>query len=365
MNEVLVQDLAARFTTHGTIRACYGALLAHDGVEGEFRAGRDRGGFPARAVASNIPGELRRSATLTRVALGIALLTWTATAQADVPGLALTWDAPETCPTTHEVEDSVAQLLGERGALARPLEARVLVTQLDARAWRADVTTRGAAIGTRALQGASCEAVALAAALVIALAISPEQASASVRSSPRTGPVPPKAAPAERTLFAARVFGGGIVRSLPRLAPEVGAGARIERGRVAGKVVLSYAAPQQISGPSPSRTELDRWSVAGFACAKAIAATAAAFDVCLGLELEHIAAQAAAVSNPGKGVAMLYSPALGLESRLRLARELSLVVGLRSIVRLRHPEFVIGGLGSVYAIPKVGGAFDTGLEYAF
>ena len=81
------------------------------------------------------------------------------------PGLSLTWDAPEGCPTRAQILENVARVVGvpPRDRLPEPLDATVRMGAEGA-SWRADVTlvTKGES-SSRHVEGQSCREVSDAA----------------------------------------------------------------------------------------------------------------------------------------------------------------------------------------------------------
>ena len=93
-------------------------------------------------------------------------------ARAEAP-LTLDWTAPAGCPDAAWVEASVLRLLSTPPT--EPLRVRAVVRP-DAAGWQVDLRLEGAARGTRRLRAASCESVARASALIVALALDPQAA---------------------------------------------------------------------------------------------------------------------------------------------------------------------------------------------
>jgi hypothetical protein len=298
------------------------------------------------------------------------LLTISARALADVPGLALTWTAPEGCPPTAEVERTIERLLGARPAnsVARPIEARVAVERTRAGRYQAEVVTSGSSTGSRHLEGESCSAVALATAVVIALAID-SSAKQNVPAEPTERAAPPAAlvSPSEPVVFFAHAFGGAVLRALPGLSASFGLGAGLQRRPWETELMVAYAPAHgvQVSRPTEAGARIDLLSVSGLGCYAAVASPAAAFDLCLGAQVEKIAADATLVTDPGRGYVVLFSPVATMRSETRLASRLALVLDVSAVVRPFHPQFVIGGVGGIYAIPVIGGSLAGGLQLAF
>src|ERR1700722_16794915 len=144
------------------------------------------------------------------VAGGLGMAFWAGAPHAlaqDAPPVGLEWNAPGGCPTKQQVLAGVERILGGRGSGARQaVSARAVVSKLGADRWTVVLTTRtDTATGERTVGGDSCKAVADAAALVLALAVSSETAAPLPvplpAPLPGTAPVtaapgaPPSAAP--------------------------------------------------------------------------------------------------------------------------------------------------------------------------
>lgn len=184
--------------------------------------------------------------------LATCLLATSARAQS---ALTLDWDAPAECPKAAWVEASVRRLLSTPPS--DPLQVRAVVRP-DGSEWVVDLRFEGAARGTRRLRAASCESVARAAALIVALALDPQAAALASeemaqaeapRSVPPVVPPPPPAPPSPPTrpvrsspvahATRARIHGHGFVAAalehgyVPGVVPAAivggGVGARLWR----------------------------------------------------------------------------------------------------------------------------------------
>jgi hypothetical protein len=87
--------------------------------------------------------------------------------------LDLRWDAPSGCPAAEGVEAEVERLLGARARRGEPVDAAAVVTHSE-RGWSLVLTTHVAGVeGRRVLEARSCEALAEALAIVLAMTIDP------------------------------------------------------------------------------------------------------------------------------------------------------------------------------------------------
>jgi len=333
-----------------------------------------------RIVLVEVPNRLRPHKSegairgLVRAVLVLLLITALAPeARAEVPNLALIWDAPVGCPSRTDVERSVDRLLGSRPPDDRRVDAHVVVTQRSSGLWMADLVISGSASGNRQLEGESCSAIALATAVVLAFAVDPRAAPAVPPEEPKEHAVPPPVeapvpkATAEPILPYVHLFGGAALRALPVVAGEVGLGVGARRSRWEVELLGAYAPSQsvQVAGPPRAGADITLLSANALGCFAPIVTHATALDLCVGGALERMSAQANGVSNPGSGSVLLLSPMAAVRSRFRLVQLLSLVLDLAATVRQFHPRFVIAGVGQVYDIPIVGGSLAGGLQLEF
>lgn len=123
---------------------------------------------------------------------------------AEDPGgaFALTWNAPEACPSRQEVQAELTRLLGGKIQIAQGDDLDVHASVEHGRAWSVALATRraGRAGGRRFIEAPSCQALAQATALIVALMIDPDAVSAHAQEA-RKEPAPPSsiaAAPVSR-----------------------------------------------------------------------------------------------------------------------------------------------------------------------
>lgn len=109
----------------------------------------------------------------------------------------LEWRAPRGCPNKERVLSEVSRLVATTPT--EPLRARAVVSRRGRGSYEVVLELAGAAQGVRTLRARTCESVARATALIIALAIDP-QAAAVVSEEPAEpappAPPPPEPAPA-------------------------------------------------------------------------------------------------------------------------------------------------------------------------
>jgi hypothetical protein len=183
--------------------------------------------------AANCAINLRAMREGARACLAGLVLCWLAQAspaEAQESGaLDFAWLAPEGCPSAGDVQTEIDSLLGDApGTRARaPLAVRATVER-GAR-WLVTLDTRSsAATGHRTIEAVTCQALASATALIVALMIDPDAVAAHAKqaaAAPSPPPPPvaplPAPAPAPRATFGLVGLGGsGTLGVLP--GPDAG-----------------------------------------------------------------------------------------------------------------------------------------------
>lgn len=311
---------------------------------------------------------MRRSAhrsVFQAAGLALAVLQTHRSRAADARWLDLKWRAPPECPTGAEMEQQIAHLVGIGPRDRRILHAGVDISA-DERGWHAHVTTDyGGEPGNRAVEGASCHAVARAVALVIALDVDSglghldeqrlPQTPREVDSSSRTPrfvetPHPP-------TLDGYLTVG---VRSQIGLLPNLALGVGIAVGARAAGASVEVAG----AGYLPETTTVPDTNVGGHfklftvelrVCPNLLRGSIELFG-CVSAGLARLSADGFGVNSPGSaattlgifalgpGVGFLLSPAY----RLGIGGDVSYVPG--------DARFVLSNIGLVHQAAKVGGS---------
>ncbi len=161
-----------------------------------------------------------------------ALFCETASGQA-TPSFSLEWEAPPECPSAAAVERDVAQILSASSAPTAALRARGVASRTSPDKWRADLVLRGVVWEAhRTLEGATCAAVAEAAAVVIALAINP-QIEPPAPKVPPPKPMPPSKPTAQPEAVPTPEQGEHFVHR-PPAGPFLGVGVVSDLGTLPG-----------------------------------------------------------------------------------------------------------------------------------
>lgn len=334
--------------------------------------------------------------------LGVALLGLSGPAPAqDMERVALRWSAPEGCPAAGVVTAEVDRLLaGSPARPPRPVEVSASVSRDDVGAFRVRLETPGdGAIRVREVKGASCAAVADAAALIIALMIDP---SAAAAAGPRPGPAPlpapvvpvavpvfvPPLAPAPKPEIV-RASRPRASSGSPLLAFRLSAAAIADAGSLPGISFGFSGAASLLVGPNRFELGAAGWPdratslaarpsaggfvglVTGFAsvCRDVLRllARTTRFELfpCAAFELGRIHAKGFGIDAPGDGAALWSAVRAGGLFVWRLADRVGIDLRLEAAIPLARPSFVIEGLGTVHRSAPVAGRASLGAELRF
>lgn len=268
---------------------------------------------------------------------------------------ALSWDAPSTCPTRDEVDARVRALLAgsQRKETA---QANVVVTHRR-ETWNAEIRTRvGDAQGRRTLSAASCDRLASATALVIALTIDPDL---QVEPPPAAPDAPPKAPepvtpppPAHeddstscvmtnRPRIGVGVAAVGGVGSLPSATGGVALGLSVNlrswRFEAYGEGWLSRSATA--SSPEGAGGDFSLLDVGLRGC---ITSNGQVFvGACAGIEVDHVHAQGYGITREDTASRVWLAPRAGGRLGVRITENLELPLEIDLLVPLTRPSFAL------------------------
>lgn len=292
--------------------------------------------------------------------IAIALVAWASAARAQ-DGATIAWDAPAGCPDAESLRRAVEAQLGV--PLTDPSVPAVRIDVRargdDRRGWRVTIVMEG---GERTIEGATCVEVTAAAALVIALALVPDEPPAAVRPKRRrrTNPEPARDSELPGTVVAAAPRAAPPIRwwSMAGLAgnPDASAGVVAavagERGRWRVGVAGAYWFERryELDGDPPRGGDLSRWMVSGRVCWRWRTWW------CGGGEFGEIRGRGFGFMGAESGAARWVGPLAGVEDGWPLTPRIHLWGQLDVSVPLRRPSFTIGELDEldeVYRMPPV------------
>jgi hypothetical protein len=332
-----------------------------------------------------------RSAPLFAIA---ALWTVSAPAQttdsARPAGLVVGWKGPDDCQRGEAVQAKVLRLLGSSPHALEPFEANVTVRRETAKRYVAELHTHAAGgSGRKRLEGESCDAIALASAVVIALSIDPAArldaepepepegaAGPAPEADPGAKPAPPTepsdvesaSRPPPRELIGyVHASVGVLFRMLDEPTGSLGAGFGARYRRFSLELAGSLYQSRQVTRSDRPNVgaELRLYTGELLGCYAALQSRWTALDACAGARLEYLSAAAFGVSNPDQGSVLLFAGLAALRGRFRATSWLVATLDLGVAARPFHPTFVLEGVGDVYEIPPVSALVRTGLALEF
>jgi hypothetical protein len=285
----------------------------------------------------------------TGTGIGVAVAVHVASAAATTPEW-LVWDAPPACPDREAALDRIRA--ATREAPGDDVHALVRIRSESDDRWSASVSvTAGDTRSERLLEGASCGAVADAAALIVGLSLAP--ASTAVTAVTPAPIAPKESAPSllSRTPGGLLLHAAGVVDvgTLPSAGPGVAMG------------VAWRAAPLEI-GLDAAIFAAERGTVAGTTSGASVGLGSASLDACLpvppgdrvvvvpcaGFALERLTAagfgrsEAFLAAQPVVVLPAVFGD-LGVE--WWPSRHVGLRLGVRGVVPLERPTFVVRGPG--------------------
>ena len=283
------------------------------------------------------------------------------------------WIAPAECPDQAHVIAAIERHLGAPPGSWPELIAHVEVVKDGGHGWHMILRTRGAAgAGERVVEGDSCEEIAEAAALMVALALEavprtdrrmdvalpvlwaapalPEMVAPEVPVPRAEQRMPGRVAGlAARPRLAWRVRGtvayGAL--ALPGMGAGVGAGVAVvrERLRLELSVVHWLTRTEAARGHATAggRFGLEAATVRG--CWRIAARIGAG---CLGVELGAMRGAGFGVEREGVSHALWAAPLAGFVHSYAITDSVGIVAAVDYAVALRRPRFVLTGLGQVH-----------------
>ncbi len=277
----------------------------------------------------------------------------------------------------------MARLLGGTIDVAQQDVLDVRASVMHGLAWTVALTTRhGGQIGQRSIEASTCQSVADATALIIALIIDPDAVAAQaqlpkgkmVPAKPALGPPPPAPPTQVATVrqpldVLASIYAQGRIGALPKADVGMGFGAGLVGRRWRMELQGTYGLRRdQVAYLASQQNTYGRFSIftGALAACLNLGSTALAFGPCAITE-------AGFVSVDGYGATHRFSQrapwaALGAGGYLSFAvgRHLLALLQADAMVPVWRPEYVFRDLpGVVYQAPAVGGRLLVGVAWRF
>jgi hypothetical protein len=323
------------------------------------------------------PNILCASTVLALATLGNARLV-----HADQAGtLTFSWQAPTGCPSRGQVSGEIARLLG--GEIRVPqggdITARAAVEH--GLTWSLAMDTELAGRpGRRSLEAASCQDLANAAALIIALMIDPDAVAAHatppqpVAAPPPVTPPEPDPGPAPKSRpraveFLVGIHAAGSYGTLPSIDIGVGGGiglaGRRWRAELRGSYGLRRDQKAWAAAPAGAYGQFNFWAVAFAGCFN-IGRESLAFGPCADAEVGVTSAKGFGVSQSLPADTLWSALGAGGYAAISLGRHLGLPLHLDVLAPLRRSEFVFKNEPKrVFQAPAVGVRMSAGIELRF
>jgi hypothetical protein len=265
------------------------------------------------------------------------------------PPIELDWRAPPSCPGPAEVLARVDRHRDPAVVARVPLHASAVVDGDDARGWTLALATRqGDALGDRSLAGASCDELADAAALILALSLRDEPETSAGASPPRPPVTPPVVSPARAPWrFSARLAGGANAGLVPGVSLAPTLALTLTRGGWRAELTGAWVFAARAVSPSGAGAMLGAWGVGVRGCAVPLAG-AVEVDVCAASTAGAMYGESFAVSAPAAGETLWWGVGARVSAALRVGEFFALRAGADGSVLLLRPEVSIDGVGIVH-----------------
>jgi hypothetical protein len=314
------------------------------------------------------------------LSIGFAVIVLAVPTRAQATGsLAFTWLAPAGCPAESEVATEIARLLGTNSPAPAHGDLRVRASVEHGSPWSISIeSSSGASQGYRTLSATSCQELANATALIVALMIDPSAAAARAERPkppapplPATAPpTPPPPAPRKRTT--ATLAGLGAAGNLG-VVPEadLGIGAALGAAGRSWRIELRVAYhprwvnSSNISDP-PNAHARFRFLAGTLAGCWTLTYPLLSLGPCGDFEFGTLRGEGSGVTRPASQTRPWLGLGLGGFLALRASGWLYFPVHIDAIVPILQHEFVFQNVdGPIFRVSPVGGRLTAGVEMHF
>jgi hypothetical protein len=289
--------------------------------------------------------------------------------------LTFSWQAPAGCPSRDDLRAEIARLLGGEIRVPKGGDIKAVAVVAHGQTWSLAIETELAGQpGRRSIEAASCQDLADATALIIALMIDPNAVAAHA-TQPR--PVPPPApsdpAPqkARRVAYLVGIHAAGSYGTLPSIDAGLGGGVGLagRRWRVELRGTYGLRRDQRVTAPSPAPADsYGRFNFVAAALAGCVnlGRESLAFGPCADAEVGVLSAKGLGVSEGFPAQTLWLALGAGAYAAIPLGPHLSLPLHLDVVAPLLRPEFVFRNVPTrVFRAPVVGGRISAGIELHF
>lgn len=309
--------------------------------------------------------------------LSLAVLGNACPVHASEPGTFIfSWQAPASCPSREDLSAAIARLLGGDIRVPQGGDIRARAVVAHGQTWSVAIETELAGRpGQRSIEAASCQDLADATALIIALMIDPDAVAAHA-TPPKAVPATPPAEtdPAHQRKpramqYLLGVHTAGIYRTMPSfdvgLGGGVGMAGRHWRVELRGSYGLRRDQKAMAAAPAGAYGEFG-FAAATLAACFNLGRQGPAFGICADYELGVISARGAGVSESLPAQTPWSALGAGAYVAFPLGSHLSLPLHVDVMAPLRRTEFVFQNEPQpVFQAPAVGGRISVGVELHF
>ncbi len=250
------------------------------------------------------------------------------------------------------MRSEVLQLTGPEAGAAHHLSANITVRRIDRFSWSLSLDTIFDGItGERTLSAGSCESLAEAAALTLALMLNPQLAPPSP-PSPATPPKPVGLVASQRQTSGRRwtlgVEGGVVAGVVATATSSFGVSTGLALGRLSVRLLASATPPQDLSSATDPRVGGRLWTatVSGLGCwgPRFGPVTPAA---CVGFDGTRIHGHGVGVLHPRDATAYWNAAELAARVELRAAKSILIELGVTGLLPLTRPDLYLEAIASV------------------
>jgi hypothetical protein len=289
--------------------------------------------------------------------------------------LTFSWQAPSGCPSRDDLRAEIARLLGGEIRVPKGGDIKAVAVVAQGQTWSLAIETELAGQpGRRSIEAASCQDLADATALIIALMIDPNAVAAHA-TPPRPAPPPASSDPAtqeeRRVAYLVGIHAAGSYGTLPSIDAGLGGGVGLagRRWRVELRGTYGLRRDQRVTAPSPAPPDsYGRFNFAAAALAGCVnfGREGLAFGPCADAEVGMLSAKGVGVSEGFSAQTLWLAMGAGAYAAIPLGPHLSLPLHLDVVAPLLRPEFVFRNVPTrVFRAPVVGGRISAGVEFHF
>lgn len=286
---------------------------------------------------------------------------------ADLPArdfLSLEWKAPALeCPDESTVRAEVMDLTGGATQGSRHLTARAEI-QHEESGWILSLATEVDSIaGQRILAGDSCEALADAAALILALILNPDLVAAVPPLPPHPAEIQPASAPASATARADRpsrtwhasALAGAQMGMLRDVSPTFGLSLGVALGRFSFRLMSSLTPPQNVYTDSQLGLGGRLWlaTLATLGCTTT-ATRRLHVSPCVGVEVTRLHGHGLGVLQPRETTTYWTSADAGLLLGVPVLGRLLIEAGVFALFPFSRPRVFLDEIGTVSQPARLG-----------